>query len=116
MLRIDPGSQNGTRTVDVALDGPLPRGAVPELGVDGTIELERLVDVMYVARPVQGQPESTVGIFKLVNGGNEAVRVQVKLGRSSVSTIEVIEGLQVGDKVILSDMSNYDAHERVRLN
>lgn len=116
VLRIDPASQNGTRTVDVALDGPLPRGAVPELSVDGTIELERLDDVMYVARPVQGQPESTVGIFKLVNGGNEAVRVPVKLGRASVSTIEVVEGLQVGDKVILSDMSNYDAHERVRLN
>jgi HlyD family secretion protein len=116
VARIDPGSQNGTRTVDVALDEPLPRGAVPELGVDGTIELELLVDVMYVARPVQSQPESTVGIFKLVNGGNEAVRVPVKLGRGSVSTIEVIEGLQVGDKVILSDMSNYDAHDRVRLN
>lgn len=116
VARIDPASQNGTRTVDVTLDGPLPRGAVPELSVDGTIELELLVDVMYVARPVQSQPESTVGIFKVVNGGNEAVRVPVKLGRGSVSTIEVIEGLQVGDKIILSDMSNYDAHERVRLN
>ena len=115
VARIDPGSQNGTRTVDVALDGPLPRGAVPELSVDGTIELELLVDVMYVARPVQSQPESTVGIFKLMNGGNEAVRVPVKLGRGSVSFIEVIDGLQVGDKVILSDMSNYDAHERVRV-
>jgi HlyD family secretion protein len=115
VIRIDPGSQNGTRTVDVALDGPLPRGAVPELGVDGTIELERLNDVLYVARPVQGQPDSTVGIFKLVDGGNEAVRVPVKLGRSSVSTIEVVEGLQVGDKVILSDMSNFDAHDRVRV-
>ncbi|HKS37982.1 MAG TPA: HlyD family efflux transporter periplasmic adaptor subunit [Verrucomicrobiae bacterium] len=116
VARIDPASQNGTRTVDVTLDGPLPRGAVPELGVDGTIELELLVDVMYVARPVQSQPESTVGIFKLVNGGYEAVRVPVKLGRGSVSAIEVIDGLQVGDKIILSDMSNYDAYERVRLD
>jgi HlyD family secretion protein len=116
VIRIDPASQNGTRTVDVALDGPLPRGAVPELSVDGTIELERLDDVMYVGRPVHGQAESTVGLFKLVNGGREAVRVPVKLGRNSVSTIEVVEGLQVGDQVILSDMSTYDAHERVRLN
>jgi HlyD family secretion protein len=116
VVRIDPSAQNGTRTVDVALDGPLPKGAVPDLSVDGTIELERLDDVMFVARPVQSQSDSSVGLFKLVNGGKEAVRVSVKLGRTSVSTVEIIEGLQVGDKIILSDMSAYDAHARVRLN
>ena len=101
--------------MDITLDGPLPKGAVPDLSVEGTIELERLDDVMYVGRPVQGQPESTVGIFKVVNGGKEAVRVPVKLGRSAVSTIVVLDGLQVGDQVILSDMSQYDAYARVRL-
>src|SRR5438445_2934859 len=116
VVRIDPSAQNGTRTVDVALDGPLPKGAVPDLSVDGTIELERLENVMYVGRPVQGQPDTTVGMFKVVDGGKEAVRVPVKLGRTSVSTIEVVEGLQVGDQVILSDMSQWDAHDRVRLN
>ena len=116
VIRIDPAAQNGTRTVDVALDGTLPKGAVPDLSVDGTIELERLNEVMFVGRPVQGQPDSTVGLFKVINGGKEAVRVPVKLGRSSVSTIEIVEGLQVGDKVILSDMSAYDAHTRVRVN
>jgi HlyD family secretion protein len=115
VIRIDPGSQNGTRTVDVALDGALPKGAVPELSVDGTIELERLNDVLYVGRPTQGQPESTVGLFKVINGGKEAVRVSVKLGRTSVSTIEVVEGLQVGDQIILTDMAAYDAYSRVRL-
>jgi HlyD family secretion protein len=116
VIRMDPSAQNGTRTVDIALDGPLPKGAVPELSVDGTIELERLDDVLYVERGVNAQPESMVGIFKIINGGNEAVRVPVKFGRTSVSTIEVVEGLQVGDQIILSDMSNYDAHERVRVN
>jgi len=116
VIRIDPSAQNGTRTVDIALDGPLPKGAVPELSVDGTVELERLDDVLYVERGVNAQPESMVGIFKIINGGNEAVRVPVKFGRTSVSTIEVVEGLQVGDQIILSDMSNYDAHERVRVN
>src|SRR5437667_130555 len=104
-----------TQAKDITLDGPLPKGAVPDLSVEGTIELERLDDVMYVGRPVQGQPESTVGIFKVVNGGKEAVRVPVKLGRSAVSTIVVLDGLQVGDQVILSDMSQYDAYARVRL-
>jgi HlyD family secretion protein len=116
VIRIDPSSQNGTRTVDVALDGPLPKGAVPDLSVDGTIELERLEDVLYVERPIQGQADSTVGIFKVVDGGKGAVRVPVKLGRTSVSTVEVVDGLQVGDVVILSDMSQWDAHDRVRLN
>ncbi len=115
VVLIDPSAQNGTRTVDVALDGPLPKGAVPDLSVDGTIELERLENVLYVGRPVQAQPETIVGIFKVVNGGKEAVRVPVKLGRNSVSTIEIVEGLQVGDQVILSDMSQYDAYARVRL-
>ena len=115
VTRIDPAVENGTVTVDVALDAALPKGARPDLSVDGTIQLERLENVMYVGRPVPGQSDSQVGLFKIVDGGNGAVRVPVKLGRSSVSTIEVLEGLQVGDKVILSDMSQWDAHERVRL-
>jgi len=114
--RIDPAVQNGTVTVDVSLDGALPQGARPDLSVDGTIEIERLADVLYVGRPVHGQPASTVGIFKLVEGGKEAVRVQVKLGRSSVSTIEIVDGLKVGDQVVLSDMSNWDSFDRIRLN
>ncbi len=115
VVRKDPSVQNGTVTVDVALDGPLPKGAVPDLTVDGTVELERLENVLYVGRPVQGQPESTVGLFKVVEGGKEAVRVPVKLGRSSVTTVEIRQGLQVGDRVILSDMSQWDAYDRVRL-
>jgi len=115
VTRIDPAVQNGTVTVDVALEGPLPRGARPDLTVDGTIELERLADVLYVARPAQGQPESTVGLFRVVPGTNEAQRVRVELGRASVSTIEVRSGLAEGDKVILSDMSAWDSHDRVRI-
>ncbi len=115
VVRIDPGSQNGTRTVDVALDGPLPRGAVPELSVDGTIELERLDDVIYVGRMVNGQPDSTITVFKVLPGRKEAMRTPVKLGRSSVSSIEIIQGLQPGEEVILSDMSAWDAYERLRL-
>jgi HlyD family secretion protein len=115
VIRIDPAAQNGTRTVDVALDGPLPKGAVPDLSVDGVIELERLTNVMYVGKPVQGQTDSTIGLFRVVDGGKEAVRVPVKLGRASVSTVEIVDGLQVGDQVILSDMSAYDAFARVRL-
>jgi len=116
VVRIDPAVQNGTVTVDVALDGPLPKGARPDLSVEGTIELERLDDVLFVGRPVHGQSDSTVGLFRLVNGGKEAVRVPVKLGRSSVNTVEVVSGLNLGDQVILSDMSQWDAHDRVRLN
>lgn len=116
VIRVDPSVQNGTVTVDVQLEGALPRGARPDLSVDGTIELERLEDVLYVGRPVQGQAESTVGIFKVIDGGASAVRVSVKLGRSSVSTVEILQGLQVGDPVILSDMSAWDSHEKVRLN
>lgn len=116
VVRIDPSSQNGTRTVDVKLDGPLPRGAVPDLTVDGTIELERLENVVHVGRPVNGQSDSTVGIFKVIEGGKSAVRVPVKFGHISVSDIEVAEGLQPGDQVILSDMSMWDAYPKVRLN
>jgi HlyD family secretion protein len=113
--RVDPSVLNGTVTVDISLEGALPRGARPDLSVDGTIELERLEDVLYVGRPVQGQAESTVGMFKLIDGGSGAIRVSVKLARSSVSTIEVLQGLEAGDTVILSDMSAWDAHEKVRL-
>ena len=115
-MRIDPAVQNGTVTVDVTLEGELPQGARPDLSVDGTIEIERLPDVIYVGRPVHGQAESMVGIFKLSKEGTEATRVPVKLGRSSVSTIQVVEGLDVGDQVILSDMSAWDAFDRVRLD
>jgi HlyD family secretion protein len=114
--RVDPAVQNGTVTVDVALEGPLPRGARPDLSVDGTIELDRLADVVYVGRPAFGQEQSTVGLFKLDPDGDEATRVTVKLGKSSVNTVQILEGLQPGDKVILSDMSAWDAVDRVRLN
>lgn len=116
VVRIDPAAQNGTVTVDVALEGALPRGARPDLSVDGTVDIEHLRNVMYVGRPAYGQPESTVGLFKLVEGGKEAVRVNVRLGRGSASTIEVQGGLQPGDVVILSDMSQWDSADRVRLN
>jgi HlyD family secretion protein len=115
VIRVDPAVENGTVTVDVALDAPLPKGARPDLSVDGTIELERLRDVLYVGRPVQGQPESLASLFKVIERGRAANRVQVKLGRSSVSAIEVVQGLQIGDTIILSDMSQFDAFERVRL-
>jgi len=115
VVRIDPAVQNGTVLVDVTLTGQLPKGARPDLSVDGTIELERLDDVVYVGRPAFGQEKSTVGIFKL-NDAGEAIRTQVQLGRSSVNTIEIVSGLQPGDQVILSDMSPYDANDRVRLN
>ncbi len=113
--RVDPSVVNGTVTVDVTITDPLPNGARPDLSVDGTIELENLKDVLFVGRPVHGQADSTIGIFKLVEDGSEAVRVNVKLGRSSVNTIEVVQGLKVGDKVILSDMSAWDNFDRIRL-
>jgi HlyD family secretion protein len=116
VVRIDPAVQNGTVLVDVALDGSLPKGARPDLSVDGTIEIERLNEVIYVGRPAFGQERSKVGLFKLEPDGQSAVRVQVTLGRSSVNTIEIIDGLQPGDQVILSDMSAWDAYDRVRLN
>jgi HlyD family secretion protein len=115
VARIDPSVQNGTRTVDVTLTGDLPKGAVPDLSVDGTIELERLNDVLFMGRPAFGQEQSVVGLFKIGADGVNAERVQVKLGRSSVNTMEVLSGLKVGDQVILSDMSAYDAYDRIRL-
>jgi len=114
VIRIDPSAQNGTVTVDVALEGELPRGARPDLSVDGTIELERLDNVLFVGRPAFGQEQSTVGLFKL-NAEGEATRAQVQLGRSSVNTIEVLGGLAEGDQVVLSDMSAWDQFERIRL-
>jgi HlyD family secretion protein len=114
VIRIDPSAQNGTVTVDVGLEGELPRGARPDLSVDGTIELERLENVLFVGRPAFGQEQSTVGLFKL-NPDGEATRAQVQLGRSSVNTIEVLGGLQEGDQVVLSDMSAWDQFERIRL-
>ena len=116
VTRIDPAVQQGTVTVDVALDGELPKGARPDTTVDGTIELERLENVIYVTRPVFGQEHSVVSLFKLDPESDDAVRTRVSLGRSSVSTIEVLEGLQPGDQVVLSDMSQWDAFDRVRLN
>jgi multidrug resistance efflux pump len=115
VTRIDPAAQNGTVAVDVALEGALPRGARPDLSVDGTVDIERLHDVLYVGRPAYGQAESSVGLFKILPGGREAVRVTVQLGRSSASTIQVVQGLQPGDVVILSDMSQHENAERVRL-
>ena len=114
--RIDPAAVNGTVTVDVKLEGALPPGARPDLSVDGTIEIERLTDVLYVGRPTFGQPNSEISLFRLDPDGKGATRVQVKLGRSSVNTIEILEGLRIGDQVILSDMSAWDAHDRIRLN
>ncbi len=114
--RIDPAVQNGTVTVDVKLEGALPQGARPDLSVDGTVTLEKLDNVVFVGRPVFGQANSLVTLFKLEQDGRHASRVQVKLGRSSVNTIELLEGLQPGDQVVLSDMSAWDAHNRIRLN
>ena len=114
--RIDPSILNGTVTVDVALKGALPTGARPDLSVDGTIQLEKLDDVVYVGRPVFGQQDATVQLFKLEPDGKYANKVKVTFGRSSVNTIEVKEGLSVGDRVILSDMSSYDSYDRIKLN
>jgi HlyD family secretion protein len=114
--RIDPSVREGTVTVDVELLGELPKGARPDLSVDGTIEIERLEDVLYVGRPAYGQAGSRIELFKLVEGGDLAVRVPVQLGRSSVNTIEIVEGLEEGDKVILSDTSAWDGFDRLRLD
>jgi len=113
--RIDPSVQNGTVTVDVQFSDPLPLGARPDLSVDGTIELDNLKDVLYVGRPVHGQADSTIGLFKLIEDGSEAIRVNVKIGKVSVNSVQVLDGLKVGDKVILSDMSSMDAFDRIRL-
>jgi multidrug efflux pump subunit AcrA (membrane-fusion protein) len=115
VMRVDPISQNGTVTVEVALEGELPKGARADLSVDGVIELERLEQVLYVARPAYGQPESTVGLFKVSADGKTAERISVKLGRASVSTIEVQAGLQPGDSVIVSDMARFDNVQKVRI-
>lgn len=116
VIRIDPSVQNGTRTVDASLEGELPKGAVPDLSVDGTIELEKLENILYVNRPVHGQEHSTIGIFKLDPDGAGASQVQVKLGRGSVTTIEILEGLKEGDVVILSDTSQFDSSPRIRIS
>ena len=116
VVRIDPAVENGTVTVDVTLDGELPRGARPDLTVDGTIELDRLDEVVFVGRPVFGQEQSVVSLFKLDAEGDGAARTRVSLGRASVNTIEVIDGLQPGDRVVLSDMSAWDQFDRVRLD
>jgi HlyD family secretion protein len=113
--RIDPSVLNGTRTVDVVLDGPLPPGAVPNLSVDGSIDLARLKDVLYVGRPALGGENSTLSLFKVDPDGKGAVRVPVKVGRTSVNAIQILEGLKEGDTVILSDMSREDAVDRIRL-
>ena len=114
VARIDPKSTGGTVGVDVILEGALPSGARPDLSVDGTIQLERLDNVIYVGRPAFGQENSTVQLFKLTKDG-EALRAPVKLGRSSVDKIEIIEGLVPGDQVILSDMSAQDSFDRIRI-
>lgn len=116
VMRIDPGVLNGTVTVDVELAGALPLGARPDLSVDGTIDLDRMTDVLYVGRPAFGNENSTISLFKLSPDGKTAVRVPVKVGRASVNSIQVIEGLQQGDSVILSDMSRWDNTDRIRLD
>jgi HlyD family secretion protein len=116
VMRVDPAVQNGTVTVDVKLTGDLPKGARPDLSIDGTIDLERLDNVLYVGRPALGQENSTITLFKLRPDGQEAVRVPVKVGRASVNSIQVIEGLHEGDAVILSDMSRWDNTDRIRLD
>lgn len=115
VVRVDPSVVEGSVTVDVKIDAALPKGARPDLSVEGTIEIENLADVVYVGRPAFGQPNSTVGIFKLDEAGKGASRVQVKLGRASVNSVEILSGLKPTDKVILSDMSAWDAFNRIRL-
>jgi HlyD family secretion protein len=115
VIRVAPSSQNGTVAVDVALEGDLPPGARPDLSVEGIVEIERLENVLYMGRPAYGQGQSTIGLFKLEEDGKTAVRVQVRLGRNSVTTIEVLDGLKENDRVILSDMSAWDAVDRIRL-
>ncbi|MBV8513671.1 MAG: HlyD family efflux transporter periplasmic adaptor subunit [Acidobacteria bacterium] len=115
VIRIDPSVVNGTVTVDVGIDDPLPLGARADLSVDGTIELENLKDVLYVGRPVHGQTDATISLFKVMADDSDAERVNVKIGRSSVNTVEILSGLKVGDKVILSDMSQWDNVDRIRL-
>ena len=114
-MRLDPASANGTVTIDVKLEGALPQGARPDLSVDGTIDIERITDTLFMGRPVFGQPNTTVKMFRFDPATMEAIRVPVKLGRSSVTAIEILEGLKVGDNVILSDMSQYENQDRLKL-
>jgi hypothetical protein len=116
VMRVDPISQQGTVTVEVSLSGDMPPGARGDLSVDGTIEIERLTDVLFVQRPAYGQPDATVGLFKLESDGRTAVRTNVKLGKASVNQIEVQGGLQVGDRIIITDMTTYDNATKVRIN
>jgi HlyD family secretion protein len=116
VVRVDPAVQHGTVTVDIALVADLPRGARPDLTIDGTIELERLSNVLHVARPAFGQPQATVELFRVVKGTNDAQRVRVRLGQASVNRIEIVEGLDVGDEVVLSDTTAWDAVDRIRLD
>jgi multidrug efflux pump subunit AcrA (membrane-fusion protein) len=115
VTRIDPAVQNGTVTVDVELLGALPQGARPDLSVDGTIDLDRMTDVLYVGRPAFGNENSTISLFRVASDGKTATRVPVKVGRASVNSIQIIQGLNVGDTVILSDMSRWDSADRVQL-
>jgi HlyD family secretion protein len=115
VVRIDPAAQNGTVAVDVSLEGELPRGSRPDLTVDGTIELARLEDTLYVGRPAQGAGESTISLFRVDPATGEANRVRVRLGRASVNSVQILEGLNLGDEVILSDASAWDAFDRIRL-
>jgi HlyD family secretion protein len=116
VVRIDPAVQNGTVPVDVRLEGGLPTGARPDLSVDGTVELERLDNVLYVSRPATGAAQSTITLFRVEEGGREAVRIPVRLGRTSVNTVEILEGLREGDTIILSDTSQWDGVDRLRLD
>ena len=116
IIRIDPAVQEGSVTVDVALDDPLPRGARPDLTVDGAITLEHLENILYVGRPALGQEKSLMGLFKLEDGGSRASRTLVQFGRTSVNSIEILGGLSEGDQIIISDMSAWAAFDHVRLN
>jgi HlyD family secretion protein len=116
VVRIDPAVQNGTVRVDISLKGQLPKGARPDLSVEGTVQLERLDDAVYVGRPVHGQSDSTIQLFKLAPGGREAVKVPVRIGRCSVNHVQILQGLEPGDQVIISDMSRWDDQDRIRLD
>ncbi len=116
VARIDPAVRHGAVTVEVTFDGPLPKGARPDLSVDGTIEIERLENVLFVGRPAYGQPGQPISLFKVAGDGHQAHRVTVELGRASVNTVEIVAGLEAGDRVVLSDVSDWDGYDRLRLN
>jgi hypothetical protein len=116
VVRIDPAVVEGSVTVDIALTGELPKGARPDLSVDGTIELERMENILYVGRPAMAQEKTIAGMFRLIEQGKGASRVRVQVGRTSVNTIEILEGLAEGDQVIVSDMSSWDSVDQIRLN